>query len=606
MDDRLSRLESAVSDLTRTVGALEHRLAVLETRGATAVSAAHARQPEASAEIPAMAGAVSNDLVSVLALLGRLFIVLGGGFLLRALTESGRVPPEAGIGAGLAYAVLWIIAADRAASQGHKLAADFHGIATALVAFPLVWEATSRFRVLPPWPSALVLLALVALCLAVAWRRQLQTLAWVAVAGALPVGIALIAGTQLVVPYALVMILLGVATLWMGYSLDWLFLRWPVAAVCDIVVFGLTLRALAPSPPEAAGVVIAVQLLLVAAYLVSIAVRTLVRGRNVIPFEVVQTLAALALGFGGAISVARHSGSGELALGMASLIFSAACYGVTFVFIDRQQNRGRNVYFYAALAIVFMMAGTDLVLGETMNAATWAALGVVSAWLWARYGRLALGLHAAVYLISAALVSGAVTYGFAAFLGTANPWPLPGRGVLIVAGAGLVAAWLSASGSTGDQAGYGRLPRLGIILVLVWAVGAAVIGWLAQAIGAEPGGGVDPGVVATVRTSVLACATLLVAWIGSREGFVEWGWLVYPLLVFTGFKMVLEDFMKSRPAALSVALALYGAALLLAPRIRRPRGSRVAIPETAASPAAAAGPPQPSPKSESGATITTD
>ena len=258
-------------------------------------------------------------------------------------------------------------------------------------------------------------------------------------------------------------------------------------------------------------------------------------------------------------------------------MFGAACYGVAFAFIDRQQNRGRNVYFYTSLAIVFMLTGTDLVLGETMNAVTWAALGVVTAWLWARYGRLALGLHSALYLLAAAIVSDTVNYGANAFLGAAAGWLPPGRGVLIVIGAGLASAWLSASESKADRSSYSRIPRVAIILVLVWAAGAAVIGWLARAAGGVPGGAVDPGVLATVRTSVLAVATLVVAWIGSRERFTEWGWLVYPLLVFTGFKMVLEDFMRSRPASLAVALALYGAALVLAPRIRRPRAARAGM-----------------------------
>jgi hypothetical protein len=571
MDDRLSHLESTLSDLTRTVGALEHRLAALEARGGAIAAQAEAPPSVASIGAGAVAAPTSHDLVGVLALLGRLFIVLGGGYLLRAMTESGRLAPEAGILAGLAYAVLWTMMADRAARRGQKLAADFHGVATALIAFPLVWEATSRFNVLSPWQSAAVLAALAALCLTVAWRRRLQTLAWVAVSGALPSAIALIAGTQTVVPYALVLILLGVATLWMGYSLDWRFLRWPVAAVADLVVFGLTLRALSAQPHEPAGVVIAVQLFLLAAYLISIAVRTLVRGRNVIPFEVVQTLAALALGFGGAVSVERHSGAGVGALGAASLVFSAACYGVTFAFIDRQQTRGRNVYFYASLAIVFMLAGTDLVLGETMNTATWSALGVVTAWLWARYGRLALGLHSGLYLFAAAVVSGTVNYGAVAFFGTGDGWQVPSGGAIVVMLAGLVAAWLSTSGLSRGADGYSRIPRLAIILVLVWAGGAALVGWLARGMGATSTGAIDPGVLATVRTSVLAVATLLVAWIGSRARYLEWGWLVYPLLVVTGFKMVIEDFMKSRPITLSIALALYGAALLLAPRIRRAR-----------------------------------
>jgi len=44
-----------------------------------------------------------------------------------------------------------------------------------------------------------------------------------------------------------------------------------------------------------------------------------------------------------------------------------------------------------------------------------------------------------------------------------------------------------------------------------------------------------------------------------------------PLLVVTGLKMVAQDFGQSRPATLFIALALYGAALIVAPRLRRAR-----------------------------------
>ncbi len=50
------------------------------------------------------------------------------------------------------------------------------------------------------------------------------------------------------------------------------------------------------------------------------------------------------------------------------------------------------------------------------------------------------------------------------------------------------------------------------------------------------------------------CATLLIAWFG-RDRFREWAWLVYPLLVCIGLKMVAQDFKHSRPATLFIALA---------------------------------------------------
>jgi hypothetical protein len=51
---------------------------------------------------------------------------------------------------------------------------------------------------------------------------------------------------------------------------------------------------------------------------------------------------------------------------------------------------------------------------------------------------------------------------------------------------------------------------------------------------------------------------------------------VYPLLVVTGLKMLMQDFGASRPSTLFVALALYGLALIVAPRLRRPRAGQTA------------------------------
>jgi hypothetical protein len=68
---------------------------------------------------------------------------------------------------------------------------------------------------------------------------------------------------------------------------------------------------------------------------------------------------------------------------------------------------------------------------------------------------------------------------------------------------------------------------------------------------------------------VLSVAALVIAWIGRQPRFREWSWLVYPLLVAIGLKMVAQDFKHSRPATLFIAMALYGTALIVAPRLRR-------------------------------------
>src|SRR5204863_7647157 len=127
------------------------------------------------------------------------------------------------------------------------------------------------------------LAALTAGLFLVALHRNAQTLAWIATIFALATSIALAAATGALLPFALLLVALGTATLWIGYAFDWTFLRWPVAFAADVLNVLLTMRATGTGG-ESPFVTVAVQLLLLNAYIVSIAVRTLVRARNVNAF----------------------------------------------------------------------------------------------------------------------------------------------------------------------------------------------------------------------------------------------------------------------------------------------------------------------------------
>jgi hypothetical protein len=573
VNDRLTALESAVDDLRLAITHLDERLANLEGRAASApeaVSDGGEAAPAAASQDPGPAARGWRDPIAVLSLLGRLFIVLGGAYLLRAMTDAGAIPPPAGVAIGVAYGLVWLVLADRAGGRQEMASAVFHGAGAAMVAFPVVLEATTRFKVLPGPASALALAVLTGGLLAVAWRRRILELAWIAVAAAIPTSVVILATTGVVVPHAFFLIAFGVATLWMGYSLDWLLVRWPVAAVADIVVVGVTMRALASQPQETPGAALAVQVTLLAAYLASIAIRTLVRGRNVIPFEVVQTAAALVVGLGGALSVTRATGSGAAALGAASALLGIASYAVAFAFIERRHQRGRNVYFYTSLAVVLVLVGVATLLPGQAVTGVLAALAVACSVAWARFGRLFLVIHAAVYLVAAAVACGALGYDLGEVVAGSGPqWPLPTAGMLVVLVASALSAWFASREAANDGSPHASAPRLVIVLVLVLSAGGTLIAYLAPAIGGQPDGSIDAGVLATIRTGVLAIAALVVAWIGGHSRFREWGWLVYPLLVGIGLKMAAQDFMHSRPATLFVALALYGAALIMAPRMRR-------------------------------------
>ena len=312
MTEPIARLEGRLRGVEHTLAEIDARLQVLEGSGRS-----HPATPATTGQRDVEAVAVSGtDLVGTLTLIGRTFVIFAGAYLLRALTESATVDVATGVAIGLAYAAAWTLVAWRVAPR-HPLSATFFGACTVLVGFPLLWEATTRFAMLAPATGAFALTATTGLVLVTAWRRNLQVLAWIATLGACGLAGLLLVMTGAMVVFTVFLIALGVAALWLGYDREWTVLRWPAALVADLAVAGLIVRALTMPPRDAPFVVVAVQVLLLVGYLGSIAVRTLVRGRDVVPFEVVQTGAMLLAGLGGAMLVTHRTGSGTLALGVA-------------------------------------------------------------------------------------------------------------------------------------------------------------------------------------------------------------------------------------------------------------------------------------------------
>lgn len=594
MDDQFARLDATVEQLRAAVFSLQQRVALLESSTAATASLA-ADAPGATPEpgrpraaTLSLAGRDPYDPIVVLSLVGRLFLVLAGGFFLRAMTEAGVLAPQLGVATAFAYGLVWLYLADRAGRLGQLSSAMFHALAAAMVAFPLLVEATTRFKVLTGASSALGLVVLTFAMLLVAWRQRLQPVAWVAVMAALPTTLVLLAKTGLIVPFAVYLIALGVTTLWLGYARGWTVLCWPAALTVNIVVVGVTLRALSPEHRDTLQAALLLQWSLLAAYVVSIAIRTLVRGRTVAPFEVLQTATALLIAFGGTAVLTRATGMLPAAIGVVSLAFGAACYGVAFAFIDRRQGLERNVYFYTTLALVLVVAGFATVLREQWLGAIFGLFGVASVAMWFRYGRLYMLLHGAAYVAAAGIASHALSYGaWVLAANPAGPWLSPGAVMLVVLIAAALSAWLAALRPHPEGGVPASGLRLVIAVTLVWLACAWVTGSLAPVTAGLADRSVDLGTLATVRTGVLAVAALLVAWVGRRARFREWAWLVYPLLVVIGLKMVAQDFRYSRPATLFMALALYGAALIVAPRLRR-RSDKVIAQHAAASRSAVA------------------
>ncbi len=566
MSPTTSSVEERLAELARAVERLEGRVAALEK---APTAARRAASPAAAGAAGQRSGAAQEEwdasqVTRALSLGGRTLLVLAGAFVLRALTDSGRIPAWMGVALGFLYAGAWIAMADRASRAGEALSAGFHAAAAVVIGFPLLFEGATRFRLFSPGGAAAMLGALTGVALLVASLRGMRAQAWIVTAGGALTALGLMASSGALVPGALYLALLGAATLWIGYVRDWTLLRWPVAVIADLVALLVAVHSLDRGSEEGPASALLVLAALVALYLGSIATRTLYMARKVVPFEMLQTAAVLAVGIGGAVWVALRTGLGQAGFGVAAIAFGAAAYAVAFAFVARQRIR-ENFYFYTTVGIVLVVAGVALLLGEPGRSLAFSALTLALAELSRRQRSRTLASHAAAYALSAALASGLVAGAFSAlFVGGTISWSPGLAGVAaLLAAAGC--AWVT--GRVPRTGPLERIPPLVVELVVLLGAAAAAVAWLAPVV-AGSGAGTSPGALATLRTAALVAAVFGATLAGRTPAFDEAAWLAYPLLGVGGLKILLEDLPRGRPASLVLGFAFYGLALILVPRLR--------------------------------------
>src|SRR5215212_6939513 len=128
---RVQRLEGALCEV-------ERRLAGLEAAVGSQLSALGPALP--AVEHPT---ADSREPTADFMLIGKSVLIVGGAYLLRALTELGVVPGRWGIILGYAYAVVWMVLADRAMQRGRRMVAFFDAGTAAVIAAGIIFESTA-------------------------------------------------------------------------------------------------------------------------------------------------------------------------------------------------------------------------------------------------------------------------------------------------------------------------------------------------------------------------------------------------------------------------------------------------------------------------------
>jgi hypothetical protein len=129
----------------------------------------------------------------------------------------------------------------------------------------------------------------------------------------------------------------------------------------------------------------------------------------------------------------------------------------------------------------------------------------------------------------------------------------------------LVAYYSSKGAPSWDQ----RLFRIVIASTFLWLAAGVTAGILTGLYHAAWGPGATHAYCATLRTSVLAGLSLLLAWAGPRWKRSELSTLVYPCMFLGAYRLVAQDLHQGHTGALFFSLLLYGAVLTTLPRLKR-------------------------------------
>jgi hypothetical protein len=266
--------------------------------------------------------------------------------------------------------------------------------------------------------------------------------------------------------------------------------------------------------------------------------------------------------------VVRATHASALSLGVISFALGLAAYAVAYAFISRTHGKNINFHFYTVLALVFTVTGLPLLTGGTILVLSFCVLALIVTLFGKRYNHAALLLHGFTYLLGAALVSnvlvdaGSYLAGDAATHLRQSEW----NGWLVLAASIACALTLNRKRES-EVVVMTRVARLGQVGLLLVLLGGATIYLVLTPIAHSLGHAFQQGGIAILRTAVFASAAVALAAVARRWTIHEMGWLAWAVLGLTGLEVVVEDLRYSGPALLFMALAIFGIALVLVPRL---------------------------------------
>ncbi len=500
--------------------------------------------------------------------IGRSFLVFGGAFLIRALTDRGQLPGGAGVALGVAFACFWVGFAFWEARKGKRLGATFLGGTAALIGFPLVVETATRLKVLSAPVATTVLAGFAALLLLTGAVHKLRIMTWVAVLGCLGAASVLLRGAD--APAALSGVLLGLAaaTLVLADRFGWTGLRWPAALVLDGVALKRVFAVVALPEAERGGQLtpaLAVALAAVLLYVGALFHRVVLQRRPAGGFEVIQTLLAVAVGVATAARAGALAETVPLAAGVGALAVAVGAL-VACVRLAEQEDRAFDSSVFGAFGFVLVLSGGLLLTRGPLLGVLWGGMALGAAFLGRRLHPAMLWAFSFILAWAAAAGSGlfaAIRDGLWAKVDQSwAAWTVPAVGTLAL----VLGAWavMTVRATVKD-----RLPRAfsGGVLLLGVASLCGAAGYGARALLGQDAPDVPQVVLA--RTLVLVATALLVALARRVCAMPEVAWVAWATAATGAAKLLVQDLPTGHAATLFIAFLALGGTFIGLPRLLR-------------------------------------
>jgi hypothetical protein len=560
-----------MNDLPATLDQLNARLETLEQRVYLLEHPSAARAPDAATEtgsavaLESAEGLSSAQTAGLFSVLGKAMLGIAGAYLLRAVAESTSLPKAAVAAIAIAYALMWLVWAVRVKADTWIPGAIYAGT-SALILAPMLWELTLSFKVLSPSAAGAILAAFILAATAMAWKRNLTAVFWIANLAAAVAALALAIATRELTPFLAVLLLMSLLCEYSSEHNHARSVRTFVAAAADLAVwisifiYSGPQSAHADYPTVGAVTLIAPACALFLIYAASIAIRTTMLGQNITVFETFQATVSFALAAFSVISFAPQFGS--IGLGVVCLLLSAACYAMVFT-VARGLAAGRNYQVFAAWGTALLLAGSLLCLPAVEQALCLGLAAIAFTLLGVRPNRLTLEAHGTVLLISATIVSGLLGYALNALAGK-SPIAL----TLAAAIAAACALFCYAVGKPSLTHNWFRQSlRLIPAALAVCALTALLVQLLLHLVALR----IVPDVyhIAFLRTLSICAVALALAFAGVRLRRPELTQIAYATLVFVAAKLVFEDLRHGHLEFIAASIFLFAIALIVVPRLAR-------------------------------------